>query len=613
MPYLHRKYYGGKEIPPAGQAIYDGFDRISSHPVFGALEGEVYMKASHISPKGGLAAVDRKGNIYLNIGRMARPEEWAYCIAHCLLHLAFGHFDLDNLPNQGEGLSIGAWAKACDIYIAQFLIDTEFGGSMVPDPKERYSIKLTDEKKIYRHLLYEGDTGAVQNYGMNGTEAMDMVGLEHPVKYHPGQGNPYTATFARVLARAATKAVGEVSQEKVSTDQSTDAQCAARWFLSHYPLLGGLAAGFRLVEDVLLCQKQEIQIAAVDASAGIIYLNPASGLSEAEWRFVLGHEYLHAGLDHEGRCQGRDRYLWNIACDYVVNDWLCEMQIGQMPQVGLLYDPSLHGMSAEAIYDLIVKKMRRFKKHATFRGYGKGDIIPHGSVRFAKGQKGIRLDEFFKSALREGLDYYNEKKRGFLPAGLIEEIRALSAKPIPWDVQLGKLFTEWFPPLEKHRSYARASRRQGSTPDIPRPGYRTWDEDLESRTFGVVVDTSGSMETKQIGYALGAIASYAVAKDVGLVRVIFCDAAAYDIGYVTPEEIAGRVEVTGRGGTCLQPGIDVLEKARDFPVDAPILIITDGYIEDFLSIRHRHAYLLPKGNRLPFRTREKVFYFDQGR
>lgn len=124
------------------------------------------------------------------------------------------------------------------------------------------------------------------------------------------------------------------------------------------------------------------------------------------------------------------------------------------------------------------------------------------------------------------------------------------------------------------------------------------------------MDTSGSMSTKLLGMALGAIASYAVAKEVPFARVIFCDAAAYDAGYLAPEDIAGRVEVKGRGGTVLQPGIDLLESAKDFPKDGPLLIITDGFIEEKLNIHREHAYLIPKGRRLPFKVKGKVFYFE---
>mgnify|MGYP000193891040 FL=1 len=81
--------------------------------------------------------------------------------------------------------------------------------------------------------------------------------------------------------------------------------------------------------------------------------------------------------------------------------------------------------------------------------------------------------------------------------------------------------------------------------------------------------------------------------------------------YLAPEDIAGRVKVTGRGGTILQPGVDCLEQANDFPKDGPILIITDGEIENDLKIRREHAFLLPRGNRLPFRARGEVFYFRE--
>ena len=118
------------------------------------------------------------------------------------------------------------------------------------------------------------------------------------------------------------------------------------------------------------------------------------------------------------------------------------------------------------------------------------------------------------------------------------------------------------------------------------------------------------MSAKQIGLALGAVACYAVSKEVPFVRIIFCDAEATDAGYVAPEEIAGRVEVTGRGGTVLQQGVNALETARDFPAAGPILIITDGFIEENLRIKREHAFLIPKGNKLPFNSKGRIFFFQ---
>ncbi|MDR2180819.1 MAG: VWA-like domain-containing protein, partial [Synergistaceae bacterium] len=146
-----------------------------------------------------------------------------------------------------------------------------------------------------------------------------------------------------------------------------------------------------------------------------------------------------------------------------------------------------------------------------------------------------------------------------------------------------------------------------STPDIPRASWVEKEDSEYGRTFGVLLDTSGSMNRVLLAKALGAIASYSVSRDVPAARVVFCDADAYDQGYMRPEDIAETVKVKGRGGTVLQPGIDLLEKADNFPKEAPLLIITDGYC-DVLRIRSReHAYLIPAYAHLPFVPQGKVF------
>jgi predicted metal-dependent peptidase len=128
----------------------------------------------------------------------------------------------------------------------------------------------------------------------------------------------------------------------------------------------------------------------------------------------------------------------------------------------------------------------------------------------------------------------------------------------------------------------------------------------DARTRGVVLDSSGSMDRQLLAKCLGAIASYCIARDVPAVRVVFCDAVAYDQGYVQPEALAERVAVKGRGGTVLQPAIDLLERAEDFPHAAPLLILTDGAC-DVLRMRREHAFLIPQGAHLPFVARGKIF------
>lgn len=602
--------------------LHAGLSLIHLHPLFGNYIS-TYISNKQTLGANNICIVRSDGRIYANEDVALNPRQWAYVIAHNMLHLAFGHFDAEKMPGYIVTSADGTpekkvdcnpllWNMACDIYVNKFLTDIKFGESIHNSSSPICPDSLNDEIKIYEYLLSAGFTGSNNTFGTAATGTCDMQGLDTPLTYNVSAGkyNWYTKRFTIALANSVSKAVSTAGGHECDTNSPrSDGQQAAKWFIDHYPLLGGLASHFKIIEDYRYCHQNDIQIAAIDVTCKELYLNPTAGFSLEEWKFVLAHEYLHAGLMHHERCHGRDHFLWNVACDFVINEWLHELQIGTMPQVGILYDPALKGLSAESIYDTLLSDMKKYTKLNTFRGFHKGDIIGASDKRTSSG---VTLDDFCRNALQQGLEYHIGTGRGLIPAGLIEEIRALSMPPIPWDVALAKWFDMYFAPLEKHRTYARPSRRQACTPDIPRPSYTPADISVDSRTFGVVIDTSGSMGVKSIGKALGAIASYSVAHDVPFARVIFCDADAYDAGYLSPEDIAGRVKVQGRGGTVLQPGINTLEQAADFPKDGPILIITDGQIEDHLDINHEHAYLLPKECRLPFKANGKVFYFENG-
>jgi predicted metal-dependent peptidase len=418
----------------------------------------------------------------------------------------------------------------------------------------------------------------------------------------------FAAGLASAVGAAVDVAGGVAGSLAGEGGRKTQWRQALSWFVSSYPLLGALAAAFKLVEDAEVCRLHGIGVAAISPAAAELYVNPLCGLDEGERRFVIAHELLHAGLRHDTRGGGRDPWLWNVACDYVINGWLADMAVGDLPD-SALFDRSLRGKSAEEVYDEIAAGRRRTWKLATLRGPGACDILPRRLAGPDDPACGVDLDEFYRRCLADGIDYHRGQGRGLLPAGLVEEIRALTEPPVPWDVELARWFDDHFAPVERRRSYARASRRQSATPDIPRPGWHLPEELMHSRTFGVVLDTSGSMDRRLLGKALGAIASYAVTRDVRAVRVVFCDAEAHDNGWMHPFDIAGRVRVRGRGGTVLQPGIDLLQDAPDFPKDGPILVITDAWI-DRVRIKRNHAFLIPAGAVLPFPVRGPVFRFS---
>ncbi len=594
-----------KRPDPASEAFTRGLGLLKASPMFRPMLDRAFVNRGEKTkcPPAGWAVISGDGAIHVHPSRRARPEEWCYALAHCLLHLGFGHF-----KKREHSL---LWNVACDCFVFDFLESLKFGEAL-PDMPEILSLSAGSEEALYEKFRETGIPPEVQNLGTAGPGACDMLpGSASGFRYSnpPDWPKLFSLGISKAVADVVNKAANAPTEGTGAPENLTTAQKARRWFVSSYPLLGAMAAGFQLIEDRAVCARLDVGVAAVSPETREIYVNPAAGLDEMECRFVLAHELLHVGLRHQIRRQGRDPFLWNVACDYVINHWLKEMAIGEMPQFGVLYDAELEGLSAESAYDRIVTQIRRYRKLATFRGAGLGDILEGGGPEWWKVGEGIDLDEFYRRCLAQGLEYHESQTRGYLPAGLVEEIHALGRPPIPWDVELARWFDEHFSPVEKRRTYARPSRRQSATPDIPRPSLAFSSDTRRSRTYGVVLDTSGSMDRNLLAKALGTIASYSMARDVSLVRVVFCDATYYDQGYMPPEAIADRVFVKGRGGTVLQPAIDLLERSEDFSKDGPILVITDGYC-DRLRIRREHAFVVPRGRHLPFVPKGKVFYID---
>ncbi|MGX1273332.1 vWA domain-containing protein [Streptomyces phaeoluteigriseus] len=588
---------GRKKRDLAEEAFAEGLRLVRANPALAAVDFSVCRHPDcDLAPRDGLLAVHSSGEVHAHPDRLADPALWAWSLAHAALHLGFGHLPIA----RGERVRPDRHqlAARCAV-VNRFLLTFPVGRA--PDHLPP-AYPDGDEEQLADRWRRTGLPPAYEHCGTAGAEP-DQVLLAWE-----GLGSPrdWQLAFATALTRTVSAAMDMAGGRRDSLDGETPAkrpwERALAWFITSYPLLGGIAAGITLVADAELARAHGISVAAVDAEAGEIYVNPLRTFEDEEWRFVLAHEMLHAALRHGDRRGTRDPYLFNVACDYVINSWLREMQVGTMPE-GLLYDRDLEGLSAEEVYDRITGDLRRMRRLSTLRGKGVGDIL--GAPLRPPGHY-VDLDDFYRRGLAQGLDLHERQERGYLPGGLVEDIRALSHPPLPWDARLARWFDEFVPRPQPVRSYARPSRRQSSTPDIPRAGRYFPPEEIARCTFGVVLDTSGSMDRTLLGKALGAIASYAEARDVPAARVVFCDAAPHDAGYLPVTEIAGRVRVHGRSGTVLQPGIDLLHRADDFPRGAPVLVITDGWC-DVLRVRREHAYLIPQGRHLPFTARGPVF------
>ena len=67
---------------------------------------------------------------------------------------------------------------------------------------------------------------------------------------------------------------------------------------------------------------------------------------------VLLHEGYHVILLHHTRMGNRNHKLWNIACDYAINNYIYDHTEFELPDGGL-WDEKYNGMTAEKIYHIL--------------------------------------------------------------------------------------------------------------------------------------------------------------------------------------------------------------------------------------------------------------------
>lgn len=615
-----RKTAQEERLEQVRRRLHGACRRLSSS-LLGPLLHNVYVVECEDSPQEPLLACveSTPGIIRLNPYRRQELDEaeWTFILAHQLLHLGLNHAvrrqDRDPLR----------WNLACEHATDNLLHAFKLG-----HPPHDFAVDTTfagmREEEIYD--LLSNDRRAVSGFKTYaGPNRLDLVADSSPISrdrilcspgaygYHyRARRKDYEALLAEGIRNSVEVAVLEAAKTMGQGEEKPGVwrpvENARRWVMSELPLLGALAAQFRVISNADLCDRMNIPVAAVDAYLGEIYFHPKWGFSQEEVLFVYVHELLHAALLHHSRLEGRDPWVWNLATDFVINGWLIEMGVGRMPQIGGLYDPRLAGMSSEEVYDLLIRDPRRCKGLRGFRG-GLGDILWDSPGRRIYRGDVTTLDDLIRRCMAAGLSCPG---RGLIPAGLLEEVRSLFTPPVPWDVELARWMEAHIPMVrDPLRTYARASRRQSSTPDIPRPARYVPQEWKDACTFGVVMDTSGSMDRELLGRALGAIASYAEARDVSTVRLVLCDAQPYDRGLVLPTDLRGVYPVIGRGGTVLQPAVNFLLSRADFPPAAPVMILTDGWCEEEILCPREHCFVLPrkqwKEGAMPLRTSAPVF------
>ncbi len=307
-------------------------------------------------------------------------------------------------------------------------------------------------------------------------------------------------------------------------------------------------------------------------------------LKPKEVEFLVGHEVLHVVYDHMGRRDNRDPQIWNIADDYAVNADLKKHQVGQfITTVPCLYDKKYEGMSAEAIYDDLMKNVQKISIDDLLDqmlddhmdgddgdGDEDGDGDKDGKARSKRPKMSEEERERVRQEVKQAIiNAAQSAEAGSMPLGVERMIKQFTNPVMPWRELIQTNLTS---AIRTDYSWMRPSRR-GWHMDAIMPGM-TPGEEIDVH---VAIDMSGSISNKQAQAFLGEIAGMMESFDGYKVHVFCFDTEIYNPQDFTSENMDSveNYEPMGGGGTDFTAIFDYLKESGKEP--KRLIVFTDGY------------------------------------
>ena len=371
---------------------------------------------------------------------------------------------------------------------------------------------------------------------------------------------------------------------------------------------------------------QQLTTAGTDGKD--IFFNPEylCSLPAAQQDGLLLHEVLHAALLHVLRQGVRDRQVWNIAADIVVNGMIAQQGGFELPPNGLR-QPKLEHLSVEEIYELLLKHGNNSLSLAMpdllsvtpenasstgdqSRGVGAPEFIhgeqEHNCVSMhecdpqgvdiqdrrkaqSPGDVGqpypaleaaasalenldslsqariADLSAHWRNALQQAAIVAQTVNQGKLPAGMDREMAALTSAQLDWRSYL------WRYLVQTPTDFKGFDRRF-----IGRGLYL---ETLvgESVQVLVAVDTSGSINPEQLRMFLSEVKAILNAYPHLQCELYYADAEAYGPYPLNSDLSPLLPSLKGGGGTSFVPFFSKVQDSWDGQTQGVCVYLTDGY------------------------------------
>ena len=426
-----------------------------------------------------------------------------------------------------------------------------------------------------------------------------------------------------------------MTKSKVDIEKLKEKITLCKWkLIKEFPFFGILALKFKYLVD------EEIPTAGTNGSKIIFNPEFLEQLSLPELKWLIAHEIMHVSNGHIRRRDSRNATVFNLACDYAIHDILKQFENSdfRMPSGKNegLYDPKYAKMSAEEIYDILLKQFISQQSSSSSCGQGQGRgqssksgkssqnqqnqndqqdqdgngkskleklteklLDDHGMWDKDKGQgddkdskdgkdknkgqgqqciSGEGMEEVkmsqqeWEQLMISAAKQHQDKSCGNLPAFLQELLIKLKPPKKDWR----QLLNEFVSPIVNDYSFNPPDKRLYSITDCMLPDFNDTENEVKNILF--FIDISGSMSDKEIedvySEVVGAIQQFA--SMTGWLG--YFDTAVHSLQKFEDVQDVLQNKPRSGGGTCFRVCFEAIHKRDDFRTEdiAGIVILTDG-------------------------------------
>tara|TARA_E500000178_G_scaffold350132_1_gene408459 strand:+ start:7235 stop:8512 length:1278 start_codon:yes stop_codon:yes gene_type:complete len=305
-------------------------------------------------------------------------------------------------------------------------------------------------------------------------------------------------------------------------------------------------------------------------------------LTDRQIEFVIAHEILHCVFDHLTRREDRDPMLYNISCDYLVNNLLVRDKIGEkVDQVQIFQDFKYDGWTSEAVYDELFKEAEKNGKqfikdlgelldeHIDWEG--EGDNESKGNKKNGKPPKYSKEEiKKIKDEIKEGmLQSAQAAGAGNVPGEISRMIKELTEPKMNWRDILRQQIQST---IKNDYTFSRPSRKGWHTGAIL-PGMNF----MDTIDLCISIDMSGSIGNRQaqdfLSEIKGIMDEY---KEYNIVLWCF-DTKVYNEETFTADKGNDLLnyEIMGGGGTDFACNWTYMKEQNIIP--KKFIMFTDGY------------------------------------